>query len=75
VKEAEQAAQALRDLRPAHRRATLGAVAKGLLTVQEAMSRVDFVRRLDAAAHHVWRSAAHLHGRGDEPAPRLATIE
>ena len=72
---AEQAAQALRDLRPAHRRATLGAVAKGLLTVQEAMSRVDFVRRLDAAAHHAWRSAAHLHGRGDEPAPRLATIE
>jgi len=72
---AEQAAQALRDLRPAHRRATLGAVARGLLTAQEAMVRVDFVRRLDAAAHHAWRSAARLHGRGDAQADRLATIE
>jgi phosphate:Na+ symporter len=72
---AEQAAQALRDLLPAHRRATLGGVAQGLLTAQDAMARVDLVRRLDAAAHHAWRSAAHLHGRGDEQADRLATIE
>jgi phosphate:Na+ symporter len=72
---AQQCAQVLRDLRRVHRSTTLGSVAKGLLTAEEAMTRVDFVRRLDAAAHHAWRSAAHLHGRGDEHAELLATIE
>jgi len=71
----QQGAQALRELRRAHRSTTLGAVAKGLLTAEEAMASVDFVRRLDAAAHHAWRSAAHLNGRGDERLERAAPVE
>jgi len=71
----QQGAQALRELRRAHRSTTLGAVAKGLLTAEEAMASVDFVRRLDAAAHHAWRSAAHLNGRGDERLERPAPVE
>jgi hypothetical protein len=34
----------------------LGTAAKGLSTAEEAIARVDFVRRIDAAAHHAWRS-------------------
>jgi len=71
----QQGVQALGDLRRAHRSTTLGAVAKGLFTVEEAMTRVDFVRRLDAAAYHAWRAAAHLNGRGDEHPQRSATAE
>ena len=63
---AQQRAQALRELCRADRGTTLGAVAKGLSTAEEAMARVDLVRCLDALAHHAWRSAAHLHGRGGE---------
>jgi phosphate:Na+ symporter len=72
---AQQCVRDMRDLRWAHRSTTLSAVAKGLLTADEAMARVDLVRRLNAAAHHAWRSAAHLHGRGDEHAEGLATVE
>jgi len=54
----------LGELRPAHRSATLGAVASGTLTAAEAMVRVETVRSLAALAHHAWRSAAHLIGRG-----------
>ena len=70
----QQRAQALRDLCRADRGTTLGAVAKGLLTAEEAMARVDLVRRLDALAHHAWRSAVHLHGRGDESSLRPAAV-
>jgi phosphate:Na+ symporter len=66
---AEACAQTLGDLSPIYRRTTLGAVAKGRLPVEDAMARVDLVRRLDAAAHHAWRSAAHLHGRGEARSP------
>jgi phosphate:Na+ symporter len=31
-----------------------------VLTAGEAIVRVDTVRRLDALAHHAWRSAAQL---------------
>jgi phosphate:Na+ symporter len=72
---AETCAQALRELRRADRSMTLGAVARGLFTAEKAMGRVDFVRRLDALAHHAWRSAAHLHGRGDADASRPAATE
>jgi phosphate:Na+ symporter len=70
---AEQCANALRDLRRTHRTATLSAVAGGHLSADEAMVRVDLVRRLDALAHHAWRAAAHLLGRGDEQGLRSAT--
>jgi phosphate:Na+ symporter len=43
----------------------LGAVANGTLTADAAIVRVDTVRSLEALAHHAWRSAAHLMGRGE----------
>jgi phosphate:Na+ symporter len=58
----EQCAKTLRELQGDHRRATLGSVAGGALSADEAITRVDTVRRLDALAHHAWRSAVHLVG-------------
>jgi phosphate:Na+ symporter len=66
---AEQCANILRDLRRTHRRATLSAVGVGKLTADEALARVDAVQRVEALARHAWRSAAHLHGRGEPNAP------
>jgi len=60
----EHSAKALDELKRVHRSATLSAVASGALTGSEAIARVDAVRRLDAFAHHAWRSATHLVGRG-----------
>ena len=48
------------------RYATLSAVAKGTLTADAAMACVDTLRSLEALAHHAWRAAAHLAGRGDQ---------
>jgi phosphate:Na+ symporter len=60
----ERCATTLRDLRAVHRKASLGSVASGRMSVDEAMTRVDMVRRLDAITHYAWRSAAHLVGQG-----------
>jgi len=60
----EHCAKSLDELQRAHRRVTLGAVANGALTADEAIVRVDTVRRLNALAHHAWRSAAQLVARG-----------
>jgi len=60
----EQCAKALGELRKDHRSATLSSVASGGLSADEAITRVDAVRRLEALAYHAWRSAAHLVGRG-----------
>ena len=60
----EQCAKTLGELRSAHRSATLSAAATGALTADKAIVRVDKVRWLEALAHHAWRSAAHLVGRG-----------
>ncbi|KWV48553.1 sodium:proton antiporter [Bradyrhizobium macuxiense] len=60
----EQCAKTLGELRKSHRSATLNSVASGELTADEAIARVDALRRLEALAHHAWRSAAHLVGRG-----------
>ncbi len=66
----ERCAKELVALRKDHRRMTLGAVAGGALSADEAIARVDTVRRLEALAHHAWRSAAHLVGRGGQrPSP------
>jgi phosphate:Na+ symporter len=62
----ETCAQELGKLRGIHRSATLSAVANGALTAEEAMARVDMVHNLAALAHHAWRSAAHLVGRGEQ---------
>jgi len=61
----EEAAKALGALRRAHRSATLGKVATGELTADEAIARVDAVTRYEALARHAWRSAAYLVGRGE----------
>jgi phosphate:Na+ symporter len=68
----EGCASALRELQTTHRRVTLSSVANGAVSVADAMARVDAVRRLDALAHHTWRSAAHLVGSGTA-APPAAT--
>ena len=61
----EQCTKELGELRRTHRSTTLTGVAHGALTTSEAIARVDEVRSLEALAHHAWRSAAHLVGRGD----------
>jgi phosphate:Na+ symporter len=61
----EQCTATLDELQRAHRAATLGAVASGVLAADEAMVRVDTVQRLKTLSHHAWRSAAHLLNRGD----------
>jgi phosphate:Na+ symporter len=58
----EHCASALRELKGAHRKVTLSSVAGGAVSADEAMARVDAVRRLDALTHYAWRSAAHLVG-------------
>jgi phosphate:Na+ symporter len=62
--EAERAAKELDALQQDHRTATLAAVATGKLAAADSFARIDNVRRLDRIAHHAWRSAAHLVGRG-----------
>jgi len=47
-----------------HRAAALASVAQGELTAADALMRIDSARWLDQIAHHAWRSAAHLLGRG-----------
>jgi phosphate:Na+ symporter len=59
----EHCTTALNNLQRAHRTATLGAVASGALTADEAVVRVDTVRRLEALSHHAWRTVAHLFNR------------
>jgi|SoiMethySBSTD1v2_1073268.scaffolds.fasta_scaffold05084_4 phosphate:Na+ symporter len=61
----KRGAEELGGLRRSHRAATLGAVANGTLTADAAIVRVDTLRNLEALAHHAWRSAAHLIGRGE----------
>lgn len=56
----ERCAQALEELRRTHRATTLSAVAPGALSADEAITRVDTVRRLEALAYHAWRAAAYL---------------
>ena len=71
--ELENAAKELDALQRDHRAATLAAVAPGKLTAADSFARIDIVRRLDRIAHHAWRAAMHLLGRGaygdQRPAP------
>jgi len=62
--EAEAASSELEALQRNHRAAALASVAQGELTAADALGRIDAARRLDQIAHHAWRSAAHLLGRG-----------
>jgi phosphate:Na+ symporter len=40
----------------------LSKVATGEITADQAMARIETVRRLEALARHAWRGAAHLLG-------------
>jgi phosphate:Na+ symporter len=63
--EAEGAAKELDAIQRDHRASTLAAIAPGKLTATEGFARIDAARTLDRIAHHAWRSAAHLLGRGE----------
>lgn len=67
--EVEGAARELDLLQRGHRAAILASVAPGKLTAADAFARIDAARLLDRIAHHAWRSAAHLLGRGAEDLP------
>jgi phosphate:Na+ symporter len=56
----EHCAETLRELQQSHRKLTLSSVATGAVSADEAIARVDTVRRLEALARHAWRSAEHL---------------
>jgi phosphate:Na+ symporter len=58
----EQLVTKLQELQQIHRKETLSSVAAGRVSADEAIARVDTVRRLEALARHAWRSAAHLVG-------------
>lgn len=60
----ENNAKALRELQQSHRKVTLSSVAGGAVSADEAIARVDTIRRLEALVRHAWRSAAHLVGSG-----------
>jgi phosphate:Na+ symporter len=56
----EHCATTLRDLQWVHRQETLSSVAGTAVTADEAIARVEFVRRLEAIARYAWRSAVYL---------------
>ena len=56
----EHCAKTLRELQPAYRKVALSSVASGAVSADEAVARVDFVRRLEALAHYAWRCSAYL---------------
>jgi phosphate:Na+ symporter len=70
----EQCAKDLHSLQKDYRVATLGAIASGSMTASEAMVSVDNVRRMDAIAHHTWRSAAQLVEDHPEWLPAIASV-
>jgi phosphate:Na+ symporter len=63
----ERDAEALADLKAAHRRATLEMVASGKLTASAAIARVDAVALLNRLAHHAWRAVAHVERAAASP--------
>jgi phosphate:Na+ symporter len=60
IAQLEHCAKTLRELQLAHRKLTLSSVAGGAVSADEAIARVDTVRRLEALARHAWRSATYL---------------
>lgn len=61
----ETAAKKLGDLRRAHRGPTLAKVAAGEITADQALARIESIRRLETLAHHAWRGVAHLLGEAE----------
>jgi phosphate:Na+ symporter len=60
-------AKQLADLRRAHRGPTLSKVATGEISADQAIARIETVRRLESLARHGWRGAAHLLGHALPP--------
>lgn len=60
-------AGALAELRKKHREATLAAAAGGALGVEQAMGRIETVRRLEQATRHMARAVADLLGETTAP--------
>jgi phosphate:Na+ symporter len=56
----------LAELQRTHRSETLKAVGAEGVTADQAMARIETVRRLEAMTRHAWRAAAHLLGRFDD---------
>ncbi len=63
----EQGARTLSEFQRKHRSETLKAVGGAeALTADQAMARIETVRRLEAMTRHAWRAAAHLLGHSDD---------
>jgi len=60
----EDCARQLGQLAQDHRGPTLDKVGTGEITADQAMARIETVRRLDALSRHAWRAVAHLLGKG-----------
>jgi phosphate:Na+ symporter len=56
----EHCAKTLRELQGVYRKETLSSVARGVVSADEAIARVDSIRRLETMARRAWRSAAYL---------------
>jgi phosphate:Na+ symporter len=56
----DRCARTLDELQRTHRKETLRSVADGAMSADDAITRVDTVRWLEALAHHAWRSAMYL---------------
>lgn len=58
------AAAAVVERRRPHRQAVLADAARGVIDPDQALARVDAMRRAERLLHHVWRAVAHLSGNG-----------
>jgi phosphate:Na+ symporter len=65
----EEAATNLAELRRSHRGPTLAKVGAGEITADQAMGRIESVRRLENLARHAWRGVAHLLGEAEVERP------
>ncbi|MEQ1953030.1 Na/Pi symporter [Mesorhizobium sp. CN2-181] len=64
----------LDDLQRSHRAEALASVASGQLAAADAFARIEAVDQLDRIAHHAWRSAANLLGRGAQNAALAVAV-
>nr|WP_272884892.1 Na/Pi symporter [Candidatus Rhodoblastus alkanivorans] len=62
----DHSARQLEQLKRAHRGPTLRKVGTGGITVDQALGRIETVRRLEALARHAWRASARLLGEEAE---------
>jgi phosphate:Na+ symporter len=63
----EENARLLKQLKHAHRGPTMRKVGAGEINVEQALGRIETIRRLEALARHAWRAVAHLLGEAETP--------